>query len=239
MKFIEQVFAKLEAHPKRILFPEGTEPRVIAAAVEFTQRKLGVAVLLGKKDEVHAAAETAGVKLNLSRVHVIDPEHADDLPTFIKRLETLNRYKGIAEPDARKIVVNPNYFGAMMLHHGQVDALVGGATSNSGSILRPLFQLIKPLSGVKSISSCMVLQVPQEQYGERGVFVFCGLRRYSESHGGSIGGNRLGIGPDLQAIVGSHSPCGDAFLLHKRWRSDSGDGKDRCSHSSDEAIFLR
>ncbi len=175
MKFIEQVFSKLEEHPKRILFPEGTEPRVLAAAAEFTQRKLGVAVLLGKREEVEAAAAHAGVKL--SRILVIDPEKAEDLPLFVKKLETLNRYKGIAEVDARKIVVNPNYFGAMMLQHGQVDGLVGGATSTSGSLLRPLFQLIKPLAGVKSISSCMVLQVPNEEYGERGVFVFadCGV----------------------------------------------------------------
>jgi phosphate acetyltransferase len=64
-----------------------------------------------------------------------------------------------------------------MLQNGQVDGLVGGATSNSGSILRPLFQLIKPLPGVKSISSCVVLQVPNTEYGERGVFAFadCGV----------------------------------------------------------------
>ena len=74
-------------------------------------------------------------------------------------------------------MTNVNYFGAMMLQNGQVDGLVGGATSNSGSILRPLFQLIKPLAGVKSISSCMVLQVPNEEYGDRGVFTFadCGV----------------------------------------------------------------
>ena len=175
MKFIESIFEKLRAHPKRVVFPEGTEPRVLQAAAEFVQLKLGIAVLLGKKDEVEAAAEKT--KVSLEKIHVIDPEKADDLPLFIKRLEGLARYKGIAEPDAQKIVANPNYFGSLMLQHGQVDALVGGATSNSGSILRPLFQLIKPLAGVKSISSCVVLQVPNEHYGERGVFAFadCGV----------------------------------------------------------------
>jgi phosphate acetyltransferase len=175
MKFIESIFEKLRAHPKRVVFPEGTEPRVLAAAAEFVQTQLGVAVLLGKKDAVEAAAAKA--KISLNKIHIIDPELAEDLPLFIKRLETLGRYKGITESDARKIVTNPNYFGSLMLQHGQVDALVGGATSNSGSILRPLFQLIKPLPGVKSISSCVVLQVPRTEYGERGVFTFadCGV----------------------------------------------------------------
>ena len=175
MKFIESVFQKLRSHPKRVVFPEGTEPRVLAAAAEFVQLDLGVAVLLGKWEEVEAAAHKA--KVSLHKINVIDPEKAEDLPLFIKRIESLARYKGIAEADARKIVLNPNYFGALMLQNGQADGLVGGATSNSGSILRPLFQLIKPLPGIKSISSCVVLQVPKPEYGEKGVFTFadCGV----------------------------------------------------------------
>ena len=175
MKFIESVFEKLRAHPKRVIFPEGTEPRVLTAAAEFVYLQLGVAVVLGNRDEVEAAADKA--KVSLHKINIIDPDHAEDTPLFVKRLEALSRYKGIAETDARKIVMNPNYFAALMLQNGQVDGLVGGATSNSGSILRPLFQLIKPLPGVKSISSCVVLQVPNVQYGDRGVFTFadCGV----------------------------------------------------------------
>ena len=175
MKFIDSVFQKLRHHPKRVVFPEGTEPRILTAAAEFVHQQLGVAVLLGKREEIEAAAEKARVSLH--KILIIDPEQAEDLPLFVKRIEALTRYKGIAEPDARKIVVNPNYFGALMLQNGQVDGLVGGATSNSGSILRPLFQLIKPLPGIKSISSCVVLQVPNTEYGENGVFTFadCGV----------------------------------------------------------------
>jgi phosphate acetyltransferase len=175
MKFIESIFQKLRHHPKRVVFPEGTEPRVLVAAAEFVHLQLGVAVLLGKREEIEAAAEKA--RVSLKKIHVIDPETAEDLPLFVKRIETLGRYKGIAEVDARKIVTNPNYFAALMLQNGQVDGLVGGATSNSGSILRPLFQLIKPLAGIKSISSCVVLQVPNTDHGEKGVFTFadCGV----------------------------------------------------------------
>ncbi|MCE0523744.1 MAG: phosphotransacetylase [Methylacidiphilales bacterium] len=175
MKFIENVFEKLRHHPKRIVFPEGAEPRVLAAAAEYVHLKLGVAVLLGKRDEIKAAAQKANI--SLKNIHLIDPVSAEDVPLFVKRIETLSRYKGIADADARNIVTNPNYFGALMLQNGQVDGLVGGATSNSGSILRPLFQLIKPLAGIKSISSCVILQVPKTEHGENGVFAFadCGV----------------------------------------------------------------
>jgi len=175
MKFIESIFDKLRKHPKRVVFPEGDEPRILGAAAEFVRLGLGVAVLLGQREKVETAAKEVGI--SLAKIHIIDPEEGQDLPLFIRRLEMLHRYKGIAEQDARKIVTNVNYYGAMMLQNGQVDGLVGGATSNSGSILRPLFQLIKPLAGVKSISSCMVLQVPDEKHGDRGVFTFadCGV----------------------------------------------------------------
>jgi len=175
MKFIESVFEKLRNHPKRIVFPEGTEPQVIAAAAEFVHLRLGIAVLLGNREEVEAAVKKARVPTD--KILIIDPEKAEDLPLFVRRLESLSRYRNIAEADARKIVTNPNYFGALMLQNGQVDGLVGGAASNSGSILRPLFQLIKPLPGIKSISSCVVLQVPDLESGEKGVFTFadCGV----------------------------------------------------------------
>jgi phosphate acetyltransferase len=151
MKFIESVFEKLRKHPKRVVFPEGDEPRVLAAAAEFVRLGLGVAVLLGKTERVESAAKEFGV--SLKKINIIDPDQAEDLPLFVRRIEALHRYKGIAEQDARKIVTNVNYFGAMMLQNGQVDGLV------------------------KSISSCMVLQVPNEEYGDKGVFTFadCGV----------------------------------------------------------------
>jgi phosphate acetyltransferase len=175
MKWIELIYEKLRRHPKRIVFPEGSEPRILQAAAEYVQHKLGVAILLGKREEIQARAQELNVSLH--RMHIIDPNQADDLPLFIRRLETLNRYRGIETGEAQKIVAKPNYFAAMMVQNGQADGLVGGASTTSGSLLRPLFQLIKPLPGVKSISSCMILDVPNCNYGENGVFFFadCGV----------------------------------------------------------------
>src|SRR5476649_1147952 len=105
MKFIDSIFQKLRNHPKRVVFPEGDEPRILAAAAEFVHLQLGTAVLLGKKDTIEAVAQKA--KISLHKILIIDPENAADLPLFIKRLTVLSRYKGIAEADALKIVTNP------------------------------------------------------------------------------------------------------------------------------------
>lgn len=170
MSFIEQVCEKLQRHPKRIIFPEGDDPRILLAAEQYVRRKLGTAVLLGDRAKIEAVAAEQGVSLN--RVLVIDPVKADDLELFAGRLETLNRYRGIAREEAIKILTNPNYFGTMMLQNGQADGLVAGASEFSGNILRPLFQLIKPLPGIRSISSCVVMETGVKEIGDQGTLFF-------------------------------------------------------------------
>lgn len=170
MKFIESVFEKLKRHPKRIVFPEGTEPRVLQAAARFVKLRLGAPILLGNKEEIFATA--AKYSLDIDRIGIIDPATADDLPVFCERLEKLKRYRNLGPKDAREIILNPNYFAALMIQYGQADGLVGGASVYPGTLLRPLIQLVKPLPGVETISSCMILQVPQTQYGDDGVLLF-------------------------------------------------------------------
>jgi phosphate acetyltransferase len=170
MKFIETVFEKLRRHPKRIVFPEGAEPRILEAAARFVRLKLGPAILLGKEPEIRAQAAAIGV--DLSRINIIDPAVADDLPVFCDRLEKLKRYRNIGKADAQEIMANPNYFASMMIQYGQADALVGGASVYPGTLLRPLIQLVKPQPNVDMISSCMLMQLPNKAFGDNGVMMF-------------------------------------------------------------------
>lgn len=170
MKFIDTVFQKLKRHPKRIVFPEGTEPRVLRAAARFVKLQLGAPIVLGKRDDVERVA--LAEKIDLDHVGIIDPATATDLPDFIRRLEKLKRYHDLGSRAAHDVLVQPNYFAAMMVQYGQADALVTGASETKSSTLRPLIQLIKPLPGTTSISSCMMLDLSNKRYGERGVMFF-------------------------------------------------------------------
>jgi phosphate acetyltransferase len=172
MNFIESVFQKLQRHPKRIVFPEGAEPRVLRAAERFAHLKLGTPVLLGRHVAIKAIAAQENVHLSDEHVMIIDPESADDLPIFVQRLEKLKRYRDLGARQAHDIMIQPNYFGAMMVQYGQVDGLVTGASETASSTLRPLLQLIKPSPGVTSVSSCMMLDLSNKRYGERGVMFF-------------------------------------------------------------------
>jgi len=170
MKFIESVFEKVRRHPKRIVFPEGAEPRVLQAAARFVKMQLGVPILLGKQDEIVREASKFGI--DLSRIGIIDPATAEDLPVFCEHLERLKRYRKFTHSDVLQAMLNPNYFGAMMIQHGHADGLVGGASVYAGNLLRPLIQLVKPLPGMELISSCMMIELENPVYGENGVMMF-------------------------------------------------------------------
>ena len=170
MKFIESVFQKLRRHPKRIVFPEGTEPRILKAAEQFVKLQLGPAIVLGKRDEVEKIA--LHEKVDLDHIGIIDPAIADDLPVFCAHLEKLKRYHDLGQSETRSMMMKPNYFAAMMVQYGQADGLVGGTSTTAGSLLRPLIQLIKPLPNVKTVSSCMILEFADKNFGEDGVMLF-------------------------------------------------------------------
>ena len=170
MRFIESVYEKLKRHPKRVVFPEGAEPRVLRAAARFVKLQLGAPLLLGRKDEIEKAALEE--RVSLDHVGVIDPATSSELPIFCQRLEKLKRYRDLGPKQAKEIMANPNYFGAMMVQYGLVDAIVAGARESAGSSLRPMLQLIKPAPGTTSVSSCMMLDLSNKRYGEKGVMFF-------------------------------------------------------------------
>ena len=170
MRFIESVFEKLKRHPKRIVFPEGAEPRVLEAAARFTRMQLGAPILLGDIAEVEHKAAQYGI--DVTRIGIIDPTKAEDLPIFARRLERLQRYRNIGAGDAREILVNPNYYAAMMIQHGHADGLVGGASQYASSLMRPLIQIIKPLPGITTVSSCMMIEGRTPAFGAEGMLMF-------------------------------------------------------------------
>lgn len=175
MAFIEKIFDLLRRHPKRVVFPEGDDPIIIKAAQEFSRLKLGAPVLLGKKDMIESIAKDIDVPLTY--VRVIDPETSSDLPVFVERMKKIQRYHGMKDKEVEKLMVNPNYFGAMMVQYSYADGFIGGNRLTTGALLRPLTSIIKPLPGVKTISSCSIFETSNRQVGDNGVIYFadCGI----------------------------------------------------------------
>jgi phosphate acetyltransferase len=175
MRFIGSVIEKLQRHPKRIVFPEGDEPRVLQAARQFHSLRLGAPVLLGDRTRIKETAQNLNV--SIEGIRIINPALSEDLDPFARRLEALRRARGLRFEEARAALLNPNYYGAMMVAMHQADGLISGVNHITGSVLRPMFQIIKVAPKTTTASSCMVMEIEDTRLGEKGVMFMadCGV----------------------------------------------------------------
>ncbi|MDE3067592.1 MAG: phosphate acetyltransferase [Verrucomicrobiota bacterium] len=175
MRFIGNIIDKLQRHPKRIVFPEGEEPRILQAARQFQTLRLGAPILLGDPERIRQSA--ANLDLSLEGIRIIHPETSEETENFARRFHALRREKGLRPAEAREAMRQPNYFGTMMVAMHQADGLVSGASHITGGVLRPLFQIIKVAPEIATASSCMVMEVKDTRVGEGGVLFMadCGV----------------------------------------------------------------
>lgn len=163
MPLLPKLVERLQRHPKRIVFPEGADPRILQAARQWVTRRMGAPILLGERARIKDAA--ARLDVNLAGMRLIEPERSDDFAEFAGRFRALRSDKGLNAAEAEAAMRNNNYFATMMLAAGQVDALVGGATVSASSALRPLFQIIPRQEHVTTASSLMILDWDEQQVG--------------------------------------------------------------------------
>src|SRR5947207_9544354 len=98
MRFIGNLIDKLQRHPKRIVFPEGAEPRVLQAARQFFSLRLGAPILLGDRATITQTAKD--LNISLEGIRIITPSESEDLESFARRFAALRRYKGLKAPEA-------------------------------------------------------------------------------------------------------------------------------------------
>ncbi len=153
----EFLIQKLKAHPRKIVFTEGTDPRILEASARLLSGTFLTPVLVGKEDEVRAVAEDIG--FNIRGADILDPETFPDMEKMVSELVELRKGK-LDEPKARALLKQGNYFGTMLVKMGYADALLGGATYSTADTVRPALQIIKTKPGSKIVSSCFILVRP-------------------------------------------------------------------------------
>ena len=163
MPLLPKLIERLQRHPKRVVFPEGADPRILQAARQWVTRRMGAPILLGDRARIKEAA--AQLDVNLAGMRLIEPGRSEDFDGFVSRFEELRRDKGLRPGDARAAMLDNNYYATMMLATGQVDALVGGATVLASSALRPLFQIIPRQENVATASSLLILDWDEQKVG--------------------------------------------------------------------------
>ena len=173
MNFIDSMKERASKNLKTIVLPESSDIRVLEAARKVTDQGFAKVILLGNKAELQ---EIAG-EMSIADITVINPLESDKREKYVNDFYELRKAKGMTIEKAEETLKNNIYFGTMMIKEGDADGLVAGSICSTADTLRPSLQILKTAPGVKLVSSFFIMQVPNSEYGQDGMFLFsdCGL----------------------------------------------------------------
>ena len=170
MDLITSIIERAKANKQRIVLPEGTEERTLTAADRAIADGLADIIILGNIDELHALADKLGLK-NIDKATLIDPATSPKREEYAQLLFELRKKKGMTIEQAREKVLDPLYYGCLIIKSGEADGQISGALSTTGDTLRPALQIIKCAPGITCVSGAMLMITQTPQFGEDGVLV--------------------------------------------------------------------
>ena len=214
MSVIDKIRAKAAADVKHVVLAEGTEPRTVQAAEKIVKLGLAKITLVGAKAEIEAKAAELGV--DLTGVSIADPATSEKTASYAEQLFHIREKKGMTLEKATELCLkNTLFYGTMMLKMGDADAMVAGAINTTGDVLRPALQIIKGAPGIKTVSSCFLMEVQDKKYGDDGVLVFGDCAVNIDPDQRTAGRHRDRFRADRQGAAGHRPARGDALLLHE------------------------
>ncbi|MDY3782820.1 MAG: phosphate acetyltransferase [Candidatus Cryptobacteroides sp.] len=170
MTLLESIVARAQSAKQRIVLPESLEDRTITAADRALADGLAEIILIGNPDEIAAKASELGLS-NIGKATIIDPATSPKTEEYAQLLFQLRQKKGMTIEKARQLVLDPLYFGCLIIKSGDADGQISGALSTTGETLRPALQIIKCAPGISCVSGAMLMVTNAPEYGEDGVLV--------------------------------------------------------------------
>ena len=150
----EKLIEILKENPRKIVFTEGPDARILEAADRLKKGGFLTPVLVGNVEEVQAAAKAGN--FDIEGLEILDPLTYEDMDAMVAKMVELRKGK-MTEEQCTDALKKGNYFGTMLVKMGVADALLGGATYSTADTVRPALQLIKTKPGSKSVSSCFIM----------------------------------------------------------------------------------
>ncbi len=170
MDFIQNLKNIASKNIKTIVLPESQDIRVQEAARKITDEGFAKVILIGDIEKIKT-------DIDISDIEIINPITSDKYDLYVNEFYELRKAKGMTLENAKEIIKDNIYFGNMMVKMGDADGLVSGSICSSADTLRPALQIIKTAPDTKLVSSFFILNVPNCEFGDNGVFLFsdCGL----------------------------------------------------------------
>jgi len=181
MSFIEDIMNRAKQDRKTIVLPEATDIRTLKATDKILKENFCKIILVGNEKEVLNLAKEN--QLDISGAEIVNPLAAENYEEYVNAFYELRKHKGMTEEKAKELMLDPVFFGMMMVKQEKADGLVSGAAHSTADTLRPALQILKTAPGTKLVSTFVVMVVPNCEFGENGVFAFadCGLNQNPNS----------------------------------------------------------
>jgi malate dehydrogenase (oxaloacetate-decarboxylating)(NADP+) len=153
---------RAQRSPKRIVFPEGEEEKILRASQIILDEKIARPILLGSRSLIREKIQTLGV--DLDGVELVNPSKSPKLDVYVTELYEMRKRKGLTHNDAERLMKMHNVYGMMMLHFGDADGLVSGITQHFPETIRPALQIIKPRPGIRTIAGVYMMIFKNQTY---------------------------------------------------------------------------
>ncbi len=155
------VYHKARRDPKRVVFSEGEEGKILRAAAIVVQEGIATPVLVGRESVIRSRMAELRVQ---GAIEVVDPDRFPALEEYAQELYRLRQRKGVTLREARTLIRQPNYFGAMMVRRGDADGFVAGLTYHYPDVIRPALQVIGPGPGVSRVAGLYLMVLEGRAY---------------------------------------------------------------------------
>lgn len=175
MKALNQIIQRAKEHPKSIVLAEGTDPRILEAAIRAANDGMARITLLGDRTTIQREADE--LALNLDNLSIVDPSASDKHEAYAEALHDMRGHKGVTLEQARELVRDPLCFANMMVALGDADGSVAGAVYTTADVVRTAIQLIGVKRSAKLVSSFFLMMLCEPFHTLKGGIIFsdCGL----------------------------------------------------------------
>lgn len=172
MSLFEKLTQRARQNQRRIVLPEGTEPRTLTAADRILADEIAQIILIGDPVEIKHMAAEMNLK-HIERATIVNPADETVIDRYAPLLYELRHKKGMTPEEARLTTANPLYLGCLIIKAGDADGQVAGAMNTTANVLRAAFQVIKTRPGIDVVSGAFVMLLPDgSPYGTDGILVF-------------------------------------------------------------------
>ncbi len=181
MSFVQDIMSRAKQEIKTIVLPEATDIRTLKATDIILKEDFCKIILVGNEQEIEKVASENN--FDISKAEIVEPKKSENYEEYANAFYEFRKHKGMTIEKAKELMLDPVFFGMMMVKQGKADGLVSGAAHSTADTLRPALQILKTAPETKLVSTFVVMAVPNCEFGENGIFLFsdCGLNQNPNS----------------------------------------------------------